>query len=109
MIVPSRTRRTRAPLVGQPRDVDGRHHVAELRGERGDRGVELGGLERILGLARPRVGDQVELVKQRGRTEAAALGSLLVQERVAQRSQEVPDVVLVAEKARPGEHLRERL
>ena len=56
-----------------------------------------------------RVGDEVELVRQRSRAEAAALGSLLVQERVAQRSQEVPEVVFVAEKARAGEHPRERL
>ena len=53
-----------------------------------------------------RVGDEVELVGQRAGTQPAALGPLLVQEGVAQRTQEVAEVVLVAKQARAGEQAR---
>ena len=60
-------------------------------------------------LARLRVGHEVELVGQRAGTQPAALGPLLGQEGVAQRAQQVAEVVLVAEQARAGEHARVRL
>jgi hypothetical protein len=71
--------------------------VTEFIRKRGDRRVQLTGLERRLGPARVRVGDEVELVGQRIWTEPTPLGSLLVQEGVAQGAQEVAEVVLVAE------------
>ena len=49
-------------LVGEAGDVDGDEDVAEIARKRGDRRVELAGLERGLRLDRPRVGDDVELV-----------------------------------------------
>jgi hypothetical protein len=90
-------------LVGEAGDVDGNEHIAEIARKRGDRRVDLTGLERGLRLQRPRVGDEVELVGERAGTKSAALGPLLVQEGVAQRAQEVAEVVLVAKQPRPGE------
>src|SRR5207247_1585928 len=49
-------------LVGEAGDVDRDEHVAEIGRERGDRRVELAGLERGLRLERARVGDEVELL-----------------------------------------------
>ncbi len=49
---------------------------------------------------------EVELVWEGSGTQSAALGPLLVQEGVAQRAQEVAEVVLVAEQARPREQAR---
>ena len=57
--------RARRLLVREAGDVDGDEDVAEIVGERGDRRVELAGLECGLRLARVRVGDEVELVGQR--------------------------------------------
>ena len=48
-------------LVGEAGDVDCHEDVAEVARKRGDRRVELGGLERGLRLDRVRVGDEVEL------------------------------------------------
>jgi hypothetical protein len=95
-------------LVGEAGDVDGDEDVAEVVGERGDRGVELARLERRLWLARLRIGDELELLGQRVGTEATALSPLLGQEGVAQRPEEVAEVVLVAEQAWAGEHARVR-
>jgi hypothetical protein len=53
-----------------------------------------------------RVGDEVELVGQRVGPEPAAFGTLLVEEGVAQRAQEVAEVILVAEQARAPEDAR---
>src|ERR1041384_1692640 len=62
------------------------------------------GLGRGLRLQRVRIGDRVQLLGQGARAEPAALASLLVEEGVAQRAQEIAEVVLVPEQARPGEH-----
>src|SRR5439155_20601435 len=59
-----------------------------------------------LWLERLRVGDEVELVGQRARPQSAALGPLLVQEGVAQRTQEVAEIVLLAEQAWAAEQAR---
>ena len=101
--------RTRRLLVGEARDVDRDEDVAEVVGQRGDGGIDLIGLERGLGVARQRVLDEVELVRERLRPQPSALGTLLVQERVAQRAQQVAEVVLVPEQAWPREHARVRL
>src|SRR5439155_5893799 len=93
-------------LVGEAGDVDGDEHVTEVVRERGDGGVELAGLECGLRLERLQVGDEVELVGKRAGTESAALGPFLVQERIAQRTQEVAEVVLVVEQARASEQAR---
>ncbi len=66
--------------------------------------VELVGLECGLRLKRLPIGDEVELRGARPGTKPAACRSLLVQEGVAQRTQEIAEVVLVAEQARPSEH-----
>ena len=58
------------------------------------------------GSPRLRVGDEVELLGQRAGAEPAALGPLLRQEGVAQRAQEVAEVVLVAEQPAAPEHAR---
>jgi RNA polymerase sigma factor (sigma-70 family) len=92
--------------VGEAGDVDGDEDVAEIVRERGDRGVELAGLERGLRLARLRVGDEVELIGQRPGSQPAALAPLQIQERVAKRAQQVAEVVLAAEQARAGQHAR---
>jgi hypothetical protein len=55
-------------LVGETGDVDGDQDVAEIVGERGDRGVELPCLERGLRLPRVRVGDEIELGRERAGT-----------------------------------------
>ena len=75
-------------------------------GQRCHRGVELAGLDRSVRLARLRVGDEVELLGQRAGAQPAALGSLLGQEGVAQRTEEVAEVVLVAEQPGSPEHAR---
>jgi hypothetical protein len=91
-------------LVREARHVDRNQDVAEVVRKRRDRGVHLRRLERGLGLTRPRIGDEVELVGQRDGTKSAALSPLLVQEGVPQRAQEVAEVVLVTEKPGAREH-----
>jgi hypothetical protein len=93
-------------LVGEAGDIDGDEDVAEIVRKRRDCGVELAGFQRCVRLARVRVGDEVELVGKRTRTEAAALRSFLGQERVTERTQEVTEVVLVPQQPRAGEHTR---
>jgi hypothetical protein len=95
--------RTGRFLVGEASDVDGDEDVTEVVGERRHRGVELPGRERGVWPGRLRVGDEIELLGQGAGTEAAALGAPLGQEGVAERAQEVADVVLAAEQARAAE------
>ena len=73
--------------------------VAELAARLDDR----------LRLARLRVGDEVELLRQRIGARPPALRSLLIQERVPQRAQEVAEIVVSAEQPRPLQQLRVRL
>ncbi len=84
-------------------------NVLEILGERCDRCVELAGLECRLRRAHVRIGDEVELVGKRIWSQPAALSSLLRQEGVAQRTQEVAQVVLVMEEARSRKDPRIRL
>ena len=92
------------PPVGQADDVDGDENVAEVPRQSGDRRVDLAGREGDVRLQRPRVGDEVELIGEHGRTHSATLAPPLVQKGVAQRAQEVPEVVLAAEQAGADKH-----
>jgi hypothetical protein len=89
-------------LVGEAGDVHGHEDVAEVIRKRGDRRVELAGLERGCGSSACGSATRSSC-RERAGTEPAALGPLLVQEGVAQRAQEIAEVVLVAEQARRGE------
>ena len=57
-------------LVGEAGDVDGDEDVAEVVGKRGDRGVELAGLERRVRLARMRIGARGRAGRGAGRDAA---------------------------------------
>ena len=63
-------------LVGQTRDVDSHEHVAKVARKGGYSRVELGGFERCLRASRRRVGDEVELVQEAVRCEAAGSQSV---------------------------------
>jgi hypothetical protein len=52
-------------LVRETRDIDRDERIAEVLRERGDRRVELGGLEGGVRVARARIGDQIQLVGER--------------------------------------------
>ena len=84
-------------------------HVAVVGRKRGDRGIDLTGLDRRCRVDRVRVGDDVVLVRQRSGPETAALRALLIQERVPERPEEIAEVVLAAEEARLRQHPRVRL
>ena len=96
-------------LVGEAGDVDRDEDVPEVVRQRSDDGIQLTGLERCVRLRGPGIGDEIHLVGERLGTEPAAPGSALVEEGVAQRPQEVAEVVFVAEEPRPREHARVRL
>jgi hypothetical protein len=97
---------TRGLLVGEPRDVDGDDNVTEVIRKRGYGRVDLSGLHGSVWLARTRIGDEIRLIGQRARTQSSPFASLTREKGVAERAQEVAEIVLVAQEARSPEHAR---
>ncbi len=96
--------RRRGLPVAQPHDVDGHQDVAVVVGKLRDRLVDLPSLERALRLRRRVLVDELLALRKRRGPRPAALGAEPVEERVPEDAEEVAEVVLAAEEARPREH-----
>jgi len=96
-------------FVREACDVDSNENIAKIGGKLGDRGIELARLEGRVRLERFGICDEIQLLGERVGTRAPALGTLLVQERVAKCPEEIAEVVLVAKQPGTSEHPRVRV
>jgi len=110
VIVASRVPSARGRLgVGEADDVDRHKGVAEHLRQGRDVREHLAGTDRRVGPRGHAVVDRLELLGHRGRRRPARAGAVPAHERVAQDAQQVPEIVVVAQQARLGEHARERV
>jgi hypothetical protein len=97
--------RPRGLAVAQTDQIDGDDRVPEVRGQRRNRRVEVVHLHPLLGCGGAAVRQDVSRVAQGHRLRPSRGRPPAADERVAQRAQQVADVILGGQKARLAEDL----